>query len=690
MKRIFFTIKIFIVVSTFFSLKAQNYITIQGRALENTTQKGVSYAHINLANTNIGTLTNEQGYFSLQILPQHKDKKVFISCIGYESENIPLPNDVTSLWVIALKPAQITLREITLNPLNPVDIFAKFLKKYQAQEKPEALKIQTFLRGYLTSSILPYQLNKSTSVYESNISFTLYEYNRNKPYDNTIQINKDIYEEIKDLHIFDGLYPINISANNIFIPNFSYLIWIAYMRKHAFFDTKNLKKYIFELDTIYTQNNTSTYKISFRYKNVNNKIKLGKGSIWIQDSTYQIQKLVFDRHFQDTRTEVLSDKMNINDNYTYEIIYSDGKPIYVSYAGNNKKINKNDSTHIIRKNNKAEMFIFNQTFVKYDSIKHQSIDYEDINYFGLSENEKFNEYGYPHIPSQDWEGKFTKLRTIAIKDNISYILSKAGQKACEVQNGNYDIRYTGNRLMHNHDLDGSSRERKYCNFKGSCIFERTLYGLGGAKFVTKGNQFTVVHLGKETWVAPDSTQILRKINIVEDRKIEFTHFNEMIFPPLLKPAIYFNEFYEATKVAKTELLPTESYEETPCYKIAITYLGNQSNYVLQEKQILWIRKTDYMPVKLEWHIDKTKTKRHPAHTDIRVFSISNLQFNETNFAQKFKEATNLNNYKVNTEPIRKKHSFDELVEKGYIPKRFANKMQKKKEQIEKRLYRKKR
>lgn len=666
---------------------AQESRLIQGKVIDQKSKESIAYAYISIHNTQQGTLTNEQGFFSLKVTSEHLRSSIVVSCLGYENATLQIPSniDMGNIWVITLQESNFKLPEIALTPVDALDIFQKAIIRKEAQTKPKALLINAFLRGYLTSSSVPNELNRSISVFESNIDYTLYDYDKNKPYENRVQIEKDIYTSIKDIHLYDGLYPLNMSSTNLSIPNITYLVSVAYLKKHTFFQKENFKKYTFDIDTILTNTDANVYQISFKPKHINNKTKLSSGKIWIQDSTFCIQKIEFGVHTSINKKDLFLDKVNIERDYVHQIIYNNESPVYASSIGIDKKIGKFDSTNTKQSKHKFELFIFNQTPVTYDSTKHQSIDIEDNSYFGMSESRKKNEYQYSHIPSQDWEERFMYLQPIEATDSISHILKQASIIANSVQNGQYNIQYTGNRLYHNTTLDEIGK-RRYCDFKGNCIFERTPYGLAGAKFVTKGNQFTIIHLGRETWVAPDSNQIMEKVEVVKDRKIAYTHFNEMLFPPLHKPVAYFNELFRTIKTYKPSILSPKIYNGSLCYRIEVQYAGNYAQHILNEKQVLWIRQTDYMPVCLEWHITKEKNKIKD--TDIRIFSITDLQYNHTDFPEAFAKAVDMNNYKVSKETTNKKDMYDEMVEKGLISQRFADRMKRKKAKFYEKMYKK--
>ncbi|WP_205504091.1 carboxypeptidase-like regulatory domain-containing protein [Rufibacter psychrotolerans] len=63
---------------------------ITGIVLESSTQKPIAYASVGVLDESTGTISNEEGAFSLSIPAAHRSKKIRISAIGYEPQNLEI------------------------------------------------------------------------------------------------------------------------------------------------------------------------------------------------------------------------------------------------------------------------------------------------------------------------------------------------------------------------------------------------------------------------------------------------------------------------------------------------------------------------------------------------------------------------------------------------------------------------
>lgn len=99
-------------------IRAQNevkdYVTVSGTVRDNTSGKYLQYAHITVKGTNVGTITNVDGEFSLKVKDSLKADKVEVSLMGYHNYQISIgKKDITNLKVM-LKPMPNLLEEITI------------------------------------------------------------------------------------------------------------------------------------------------------------------------------------------------------------------------------------------------------------------------------------------------------------------------------------------------------------------------------------------------------------------------------------------------------------------------------------------------------------------------------------------------------------------------------------------------
>jgi hypothetical protein len=68
---------------------------VKGKILNSKTQEPIQYANIGFKKSNVGTISNPDGSFSLYIPENIFDDTLIVSSIGFGSKNIPLKQLLT-------------------------------------------------------------------------------------------------------------------------------------------------------------------------------------------------------------------------------------------------------------------------------------------------------------------------------------------------------------------------------------------------------------------------------------------------------------------------------------------------------------------------------------------------------------------------------------------------------------------
>jgi hypothetical protein len=96
----------------FVSSSAQ--VLIFGKVLNQSNKNGIAYANIGIANTGVGTISNEDGTFSLRIPLQNSGDTLRISAIGFAKRNISIQSFTKQSISIELKEETVQLNEVTV------------------------------------------------------------------------------------------------------------------------------------------------------------------------------------------------------------------------------------------------------------------------------------------------------------------------------------------------------------------------------------------------------------------------------------------------------------------------------------------------------------------------------------------------------------------------------------------------
>ena len=104
-----------VLLASIFSVGLLAQHRISGRLLEAGSEKVIPFANIGIVNTTIGSLSNEDGSFSIEIPETYVNQSILFASLGYESKNFNVEDLVGQQELrIELVPKSIELQPITL------------------------------------------------------------------------------------------------------------------------------------------------------------------------------------------------------------------------------------------------------------------------------------------------------------------------------------------------------------------------------------------------------------------------------------------------------------------------------------------------------------------------------------------------------------------------------------------------
>ncbi|MCK8523371.1 carboxypeptidase-like regulatory domain-containing protein [Aquimarina sp. D1M17] len=105
-----------------------NHTEYKGIVVDNETNRPIVSATISLSNSNISTVTNDEGEFLLKVPADQNNGELTISHLGYNNEVIKLSN-FTSELKIRLNLSVTELSEVNIDPKNPEALIRAVMKK---------------------------------------------------------------------------------------------------------------------------------------------------------------------------------------------------------------------------------------------------------------------------------------------------------------------------------------------------------------------------------------------------------------------------------------------------------------------------------------------------------------------------------------------------------------------------------
>lgn len=116
------------------SIKAQDsaddeFITVSGVVKDKQTRKKLEYVNISIPGTNVGTITNNDGEFSIKVKNGLHARQVEVSHIGYLNGLIPVNDKDILECTVLLEPNMNTLSEVIIRAGDPRYIVEEAIEK---------------------------------------------------------------------------------------------------------------------------------------------------------------------------------------------------------------------------------------------------------------------------------------------------------------------------------------------------------------------------------------------------------------------------------------------------------------------------------------------------------------------------------------------------------------------------------
>ncbi len=128
-------------------------ISINGLILDKLTKKPLPFVAVGIAEKNIGTVSNYDGFFTLRIPSSLRNVSLTISHLGYKSQHIPVSLLINQKADIYLETEYISLQEVIIRNIDPRDIVNKAFRNRSVNYSGESVYMTSFYReGVLKNS----------------------------------------------------------------------------------------------------------------------------------------------------------------------------------------------------------------------------------------------------------------------------------------------------------------------------------------------------------------------------------------------------------------------------------------------------------------------------------------------------------------------------------------------------------
>ncbi|MRT92325.1 carboxypeptidase-like regulatory domain-containing protein [Ancylomarina sp. 16SWW S1-10-2] len=306
--------------------------TIVKGKLTGCNKNPIPYANLVIKNTTIGTISNLDGYFSINIPDEYEESSLVFSSIGFKTKEIRIKTfEKKDICEIELEIATVNLDEVTIKvkATNANEIVQKAFDHYEDNFPTSPFIGKAFLRHTeKTKTKYKWLVDAAIEVYDPGFNQPSKEIKLNikeikRSIDNRSLDTADIYcfylSQVKNISLKKSVKrkdnladedpkeiekAIHFQDNRLSNPRglFSGGVNVIryYKQKDAIFDKRILKKHNFKIDTVLSYNSDDIYKIKITPKSPLVKLNkhIGKfrfpiGWIYIRAKDYAIIELEY-------------------------------------------------------------------------------------------------------------------------------------------------------------------------------------------------------------------------------------------------------------------------------------------------------------------------------------------------------------------------------------------------------------
>ena len=125
----------------------QSSAELNGKITDSITGKPLEFAQISLERSSLGTTTNEEGNFRLDISSLKPDDTLLIFYLGYEIRRLPVNLFSKSTIQILLKPIILQLQEVEVLGLTPEEVIRRAVAAIPSNYGKDPLILTAFIRS---------------------------------------------------------------------------------------------------------------------------------------------------------------------------------------------------------------------------------------------------------------------------------------------------------------------------------------------------------------------------------------------------------------------------------------------------------------------------------------------------------------------------------------------------------------
>ena len=136
-----------LLLSAVISARSQTAAAVSGKIIDSVSGAILPFAQLALGNSTLGTVSNEDGRFFLQVPALHANDTLYIMYLGYERAGLAVSGMFNRENLIRLKPKEVTLKEVEVLALSPQEVLRRTFNRISENYGSDSVLLTAFYRS---------------------------------------------------------------------------------------------------------------------------------------------------------------------------------------------------------------------------------------------------------------------------------------------------------------------------------------------------------------------------------------------------------------------------------------------------------------------------------------------------------------------------------------------------------------
>ncbi|MGA3014987.1 MAG: carboxypeptidase-like regulatory domain-containing protein [Bacteroidales bacterium] len=270
-----------------YTASGQDFIEINGRLVDSSNSKPLSFGQISLNHTGFGTNSNDDGNFRLDITRANLNDTLLFFYLGYETLQVPVKSCLGPSVEINMKPITLQLAEVEVVGLTPQEVIRKAVMAIPSNYGKDSLILTAFIRSQKSVNN---RLAEYTEAVINDLKTGYYLYKSGEADKKHRQSNIPLLLKGRVNSDTNKVNALGDIGRNVGCLSCNFTNDVVEFYHHTILDESLFHYYDFSMEELLQPGGGKIYHIQFDQKK-DVKQRLWKGDLYIEASSFAIMKL---------------------------------------------------------------------------------------------------------------------------------------------------------------------------------------------------------------------------------------------------------------------------------------------------------------------------------------------------------------------------------------------------------------